>query len=184
MLRCPDHTREAADGKPLSFLGFPHNHQQRGMKMRRWVSHCNLIEIRQRGQSSARPTKIKPLMIRPRIKIGNAKRGSRNQTPAPSPGPPAPVFTANNTTMSLGWTYNGAPCDRFHVFQHLPNQAAGVFADWKQVDGGLRTCGTDFDSPADATGYKFYLVPEKGDPEDGEDKPVTSPSNIVNFSAG
>jgi len=95
-----------------------------------------------------------------------------------------PVLTANNTTMSLDWSYSGPACDRFHIFQHLPEQASGVFADWKQVNGDLRTCATDFDSPADAAGYKFYIVPEKGAPEDGEDKPVTSSSNTVNFAAG
>jgi hypothetical protein len=43
----------------------------------------------------------------------------------------------------------------------------------------LRTWATDFDDPADAVGYKYYIVPV-----DGADNPRTSPSNIVNFAAG
>jgi len=119
-----------------------------------------------------------------RIKIAYATRGRRNQTPVPPPGPSAPVLTANNTTTALDWTYNGPACDRFHVFQHLPTQPAGVFDDWKQADGNLRTCATDFDSPADAAGYKFYVVAEVADYENGGDKPLTPPSNTVNFAAG
>jgi hypothetical protein len=119
-----------------------------------------------------------------RIRIGNAKRGSRNQTPAPPPGPSAPVLTANNATMSLDWTYNGPTCDDFHIFEHLPNQAPGVFNDRTQVTGDVHSWATGFDDPADAAGHKYYIVPEIGDPETGDDDPVTPPSNTVNFAAG
>ncbi|MGO8836843.1 MAG: hypothetical protein ACLQAH_01480 [Limisphaerales bacterium] len=47
------------------------------------------------------------------------------------------------------------------------------------VRGDLRTWATDFDDPADAGTYKYYIVPV-----DGADNPRTSPSNIVNFAAG
>ena len=112
-------------------------------------------------------------MKRQRIKIGNARRGSRTETTA------ALVLTANNATMSLDWTYNGPPCDGFHIFVHQPNQAPGVFDDRTQVNGSLRTWATDFDTPADAVGFKYYLVPE-----DGDENPLTPPSNTVNFAAG
>ena len=90
-----------------------------------------------------------------------------------------PVLTANNATMSLDWTYNGPPCDGFHIFVHQPNQAAGVFDDRVQVAGTLRTWATSFDSPADAAGYQYYIVPM-----DGDENPLTPPSNTVNFAAG
>jgi len=111
-------------------------------------------------------------MNRQRIKIGYARRGSRKQTPAP-------VLTANNTTMSLDWIYSGPACDGFHIFVHQPNQAPGVFDDRDQVAGDLRTWATGFDSPADAVGYKHYIVPE-----DGDENTLTPPSNTVNFAAG
>ena len=81
--------------------------------------------------------------------------------------------------MSLDWAYNGPPCDGFHIFQHLPSQAPGVFDDQAQVSGDVRTWATDFDDPADAAGYKFYIVPE-----DGDGNPLTPPSNTVAFAAG
>ena len=42
-----------------------------------------------------------------------------------------------------------------------------------------RTWATDFDSPADAVGYKYYIQPV-----DANDAPLAPPSNIVNFAAG
>ena len=89
------------------------------------------------------------------------------------------VLTANNGTMSLDWTYTGPACDGFHIFVHQPNQAAGVFDDRVQVQGTLRTWATSFDSPADAVGYQYYIVPM-----DGDENPLTPPSNTVNFAAG
>ena len=89
------------------------------------------------------------------------------------------VLTANNGTMHLDWTYNGPPCDGFHIFVHQPNEASGVFNDRVQVPGTLRTWATGFADPADAVGYKYYLVPE-----DGDENPLTPPSNTVNFAAG
>ena len=62
---------------------------------------------------------------------------------------------------------------------HQPNDALGVFDDRVQVQGTLRTWATGFDSPADAVGYKYYIVPE-----DGDENPLTPPSNTVNFAAG
>lgn len=89
------------------------------------------------------------------------------------------VLTANKATMSLDWTYNGPPCDGFHIFVHQPNQAPGVFDDQTQVAGSLRTYALNFDSPADATGYQYYIVPE-----DGDENPLTPASNTVAFAAG
>jgi len=89
------------------------------------------------------------------------------------------VLTANNVTMSLDWTYSGPACDGFHIFVHQANEPPGVFNDRVQVRGDLRTWATDFDDPADAVGYKYYIVPM-----DGDENPLTSPSNTVNFSAG
>jgi len=43
----------------------------------------------------------------------------------------------------------------------------------------LRTWATGFDSPADAAGYKYYIVPM-----DGDENALTLPSNTVNFAAG
>jgi len=91
----------------------------------------------------------------------------------------APVLTANNVTMSLDWTYNGPPCNAFHIFVHHPNQAPGIFGDEVQVFGTLRTWATDFDDPADALGHKYYIVPT-----DDDEHPLASPSNIVTFAAG
>jgi len=54
-----------------------------------------------------------------------------------------------------------------------------MFDDRDQVAGNVRTWATGFDSPADAVGYKYYLVPE-----DGDENPLTPPSNTVNFAAG
>lgn len=89
------------------------------------------------------------------------------------------VLIANNGTMSLDWTYTGPACDGFHIFVHQPNQTPGVFDDWDQVAGSLRTWATGFDAPADALGYKYYIVPE-----DGDENALTPPSNTVNFAAG
>ena len=94
-------------------------------------------------------------------------------------GVAAPVLTANNTTMSLDWTYSGPACDGFHIFVHQPNEAAGIFNDRAQVRGDLRTWATGFASPADAVGYKYYIVPM-----DGDENPLTPQSNTVNFAAG
>ena len=90
-----------------------------------------------------------------------------------------PVLTANNATMSLDWDYTGPACDGFHIFVHRPSDAAGVFNDRTQVPGSLRTYATQFDSPADAIGYKYYIVPM-----DSDENPLTPPSNTVNFAAG
>jgi hypothetical protein len=87
------------------------------------------------------------------------------------------VLTANNLTMSLDWSYSGPVCDGFHIFVHQPNDAPGVFNDSNQVGGDLRSWGTDFDDPADAAGYKFYIVPM-----DGDGNPLTPPSNAVSFA--
>ena len=105
------------------------------------------------------------------IKIASSVRGPRANG--------APVLVANNSTMSLDWIYDGPDCDGFHIFAHYPNQAPGVFDDRAQVRGDLRTWATAFDSPADAVGYKYYLVPE-----DGDENPLTPASNTVNFAAG
>ena len=86
------------------------------------------------------------------------------------------VLTANNATMSLDWIYTGPPCDGFHIFVHQPNDAPGIFNDRAQVAGGLRTWATGFDSPADAAGYQYYLVPM-----DGDENPLTPQSNTVGF---
>ncbi|MGO9587781.1 MAG: hypothetical protein ACLP2Y_16465 [Limisphaerales bacterium] len=94
-------------------------------------------------------------------------------------GGSAPVLTANNSTMSLDWTYNGPPCDGFHIFVHQPNEAPGTFNDRVQVQGSLRTWPTGIADPADAVGYKYYIVPM-----DGDENPLTPPSNTVNFAAG
>ena len=91
----------------------------------------------------------------------------------------APVLTANNVTMSLDWTYNGPPCGGFHIFVHQPDQAPGVFEDRTTVRRDLRTLAFEFDSPADAIGYKYYIVSMYGD-----ENPLTPPSNTVNFAAG
>ena len=91
----------------------------------------------------------------------------------------APVLTANNATMSLDWTYSGPPCDGFHIFVHQPGNAPGVFDDRAQVAGDLRTWATNLDSPADAVGFKYYLVPM-----DGDENVLTPASNTVNFAAG
>ena len=90
-----------------------------------------------------------------------------------------PVLTANNATMSLDWTYSGPACDGFHIFVHQPNEAPGVFNDRVQVGGDLRTWTTGFDDPADAVGYKYYVVPM-----DGDENALTPSSNTVNFAAG
>jgi len=90
-----------------------------------------------------------------------------------------PVLTANDTTMSLDWIYSGPACDAFHIFLHQPNDAPGTFNDRAQVAGGLRTWATGFDSPADALGYAYYIVPM-----DGDENPLTPPSNTVSFAAG
>jgi hypothetical protein len=90
-----------------------------------------------------------------------------------------PVLTANNTTMSLDWIYSGPACDGFHIFMHQLNEAPGIFNDRVQVQGSLRTWPTGIDDPADAVGYKYYIVPM-----DGDENPLTPPSNTVNFAAG
>jgi hypothetical protein len=87
------------------------------------------------------------------------------------------VLTANNLTMSLDWSYSGPVCDGFHIFVHQPNDAPGVFNDSNQVGGDLRSWGTDFDTPADAAGHAFYIVPM-----DGDGNPLTPPSNTVSFA--
>jgi hypothetical protein len=109
-------------------------------------------------------------MIRPRIKVGYARRGSRNQTPAP-------VLTANISTMSLDWNYSGPVCDSFDILVHQPNDAPGIFNDYDQVAGNLRTWGTGFDSPADAVGYAYYIVPM-----DGDGNPLAPQSNTASFA--
>jgi hypothetical protein len=90
-----------------------------------------------------------------------------------------PVLTANNTTMSLDWIYSGPACDGFHIFMHQLNEAPGIFNDRVQVQGSFRTWPTGIDDPADAVGYKYYIVPM-----DGDENPLTPPSNTVNFAAG
>jgi len=90
----------------------------------------------------------------------------------------APVLTANNSTMSLDWIYGGPACDGFHIFVHQPNDAPGVFNDRVQVAANLRTWATAFDSPADALGYAYYIVPM-----DGDENPLTPPGNTVSFGA-
>jgi hypothetical protein len=115
-------------------------------------------------------------MNRPRIKIAYVRRGSRNQAPAPPPGPPALVLTANSSTMSLDWIYSGPACDGFHIFVHQPNDPPGTFIDRAQVGGDLRTWLTDFDDPADAAGYAYYIVPM-----DGDGHPLTPQSVTVSF---
>ena len=105
--------------------------------------------------------------------MGYARRGFRNQTPAP---PPPPVLTANITTMALDWIYNGPACDAFHIFVHQPNDAPGTFNDRVQVAGDLRTWATGFDSPADALGYAYYIVPM-----DGDENPLTLASDTAGF---
>jgi len=80
--------------------------------------------------------------------------------------------------MSLDWVYHGPACDGFQIFVHT-NQPPGVFAEGPQVSGALRTWATDFDDPADAAGYKYYIVPI-----DGDENPLTPPSNTVTFAAG
>ena len=109
-------------------------------------------------------------MIKQRIKIASTVRRTRAFPP---------VLTANNATMSLDWFYMGPTCESFHVFRHLPGDAAEVFSDSKQVTGEKRTCALELDDPADSLGYKFYIVPE-----DADGKPVTPMSNVVNFAAG
>jgi hypothetical protein len=89
------------------------------------------------------------------------------------------MLTANNLTMSLDWSYSGPPCDAFHIFVHLSNEAPGIFNDRGQVPGNLRTWATNFDDPADAVGYKYYIVPM-----DGDEHPLAPPSNTVSFAAG
>jgi hypothetical protein len=88
----------------------------------------------------------------------------------------SPVLTANNATMSLDWDYSGPVCDGFHIYVHQPNEAPGVFNDRVQVAGGLGTWATGFDSPADAAGYKYYIVPM-----DGDGNPLTARSNMAGF---
>jgi hypothetical protein len=79
--------------------------------------------------------------------------------------------------MSLDWIYSGPACDGFHIFVHQPNDAPGIFNDRFQVPGGLRTWATEFDDPADAVGCAYYIVPM-----DGDENPLTPPSNTVNFA--
>jgi len=59
---------------------------------------------------------------------------------------------------------------------HQP-KADGVFEDRVQVRGDLRTWATEFDSPADAAGYQYYIVPM-----DGDENPLTPASNTVSFA--
>jgi len=87
-----------------------------------------------------------------------------------------PLLTANITTMALDWIYNGPACDAFHIFVHQPNDAPGTFNDRVQVAGDLRTWATGFDSPADALGYAYYIVPM-----DGDENPLTLASDTVGF---
>ena len=89
-----------------------------------------------------------------------------------------PFLIANNVTMSLDWVYHGPPCDDFHIFVHA-NGPPGAFNDRVQVQGDLRTWATDFDDPADAVGLKYYLVAMNGD-----ENPLTPPSNTVAFATG
>ena len=90
-----------------------------------------------------------------------------------------PVLQANNATMSLDWVYTGKDPEEFRIFAHQPNQAPGVFDVVAGVAGSARTWATDFDSPADAVGYKYYIQPV-----DANDAPLAPPSNMVNFAAG
>ena len=115
-------------------------------------------------------------MIRQRVKVGNALRGSRLRVAAAPAAPQPPVLTANNTNMSLDWTYSGPPCDQFELFRHLPSDPAGQFESWSVVPGAVRAYATDFDDPADAAGYKYYIVPE-----DGDNNALTAVSNTVAF---
>ena len=110
-------------------------------------------------------------MIKQSIKIASTLRRRRPNI--------ALVLTANNVTMSLDWIYNGPPCDGFHIFLHLPGDAAGVFNDHATVLAGVRTWATNLDDPADAFGYKYYIVPT-----DDNGNALAPPSNIVNFAAG
>ncbi len=91
----------------------------------------------------------------------------------------APVLTASNDTMTLDWTYSAPACDTFFIFLHQPNDAPGIFNDYAHVRADLHSYGLDFDDPADAVGYKYYVVPM-----DGDENPLTPPSNTVNFAAG
>jgi hypothetical protein len=88
----------------------------------------------------------------------------------------APVLTANISTMSLDWTYNGPVCDIFDILVHQPNDAPGVFNDYDQAAGNLRAWHTEFDDPADAEGYAYYIVAM-----DGDGNPLTPPSNTASF---
>ena len=105
------------------------------------------------------------------IKVASCVRG-----PRPNRGP---FLVANNTTMALDWTYDGPDCDEFEIFAHTETDAPGVFNITARVTGNLRTWATGFDDPADARGYRYYIVPV-----DGDDDPVAPPSNTVNFVAG
>ena len=90
-----------------------------------------------------------------------------------------PVLTANNETMSLDWVYAGPNCGSFHIFAHLAGEPPGVFNDRGHVTHTLRTWAADFDDPADAVGYKYFIVPM-----DGDENPLTLPSNTVTFAYG
>jgi hypothetical protein len=87
------------------------------------------------------------------------------------------VLTCDGASMSLDWTYNGPPCDSFHIFVHQPNDAPGVFNDSMLVPGNLLSWGIAFDSPADAAGYSYYIVAM-----DGDGNPLSPPSNTVSFA--
>jgi hypothetical protein len=90
-----------------------------------------------------------------------------------------PVLQANNATMSLDWMYTGKDPEEFRIFAHQPHQAPGVFDVVAGMAGSVRTWATDFDSPADAVGYKYYIQAV-----DANDAPLAPPSNMVNFAAG
>ena len=47
------------------------------------------------------------------------------------------------------------------------------------LSSSARTWATDFDSPADAVGYKYYIQAV-----DANDAPLAPPSSTVNFAAG
>ena len=86
---------------------------------------------------------------------------------------------AASAKKSPDWTYSGPACDEFEIFMHEANEAPGVFNLQARVTGNVRTWATDFDDPAEAIGYKYYIVAV-----DPNDAPLAPPSNIVNFAAG
>jgi hypothetical protein len=100
-------------------------------------------------------------MNRQRIKMGNARQGSRNQTPAPPPGSSAPVASVDMNSMTFNVAWAGTPVAYWEIYcsenppgnyddvgQTIPQQLPTNYWNWiadTDVDWALYAVGYDED---------------------------------------